>query len=113
METFKSYLLGFILSILLTIAAFAVVGNHVLEGNVLIFAILVLAIIQLWVQLIFFLRLNHEKGPKWNLAVFLSTTSIILILVGGSLWIMHNLNYNHTSPSDTDTYILRNEGIYK
>ena len=113
MGTFKSYLLGFILSTALTATAFLIVINRLLAGWNLIIVIVGLALIQLWVQLIFFLHLGVSKNSYWNLAVFLSTASVIFILVAGSLWIMKNLNYSHMTSSETDTYILHQEGMQR
>ena len=114
MGTTKAYVVGFSLSILLTLAAYFLVANRLLSGGVLIAAVIGLALVQLAVQLIFFLHLGQESKPRWNLAVFLGTVSIILIIVIGSLWIMNNLNYNHMrTPAETDTYILHEEGIRK
>ena len=109
MATFKSYVMGFILSVALTLAAYLAV---VYQASQIVWIIIVLAIIQLLVQLIFFLHLGQEKGPRWNLAVFFSTVSIILILVLGSLWIMRHLNYNMT-PAQMNTFLLKNEGMMK
>ena len=113
MGKFKSYLLGYLLSIALTAAAFLIVINRLLLGWDLIIVVVCLAIIQLWVQLIFFLHLGVEENSRWNLAVFLSTAFLVLILVAGSLWIMNNLDYRHLSPSDQNNYILHNEGMQR
>ncbi|MEJ0021845.1 MAG: cytochrome o ubiquinol oxidase subunit IV [Candidatus Doudnabacteria bacterium] len=107
--TFKSYFLGFVLSAALTLTAFIAVIRHLLPASNLIFVIMGLALIQLWVQLVFFLHLDYEKGPRWNLAIFISTIGIILIVVVGTLWIMKNLNYNMT-PAQVDKYIQDQAG---
>jgi len=112
-ETTKSYVVGFVLSTLLTLLASFVAVGRVFSGWVLIAAIIGLALVQLSVQLIFFLHISQESKPRWNLAIVLSTISIILVIVGGSLWIMNNLNYHNMSPSDTNNYILKDEGINK
>jgi cytochrome o ubiquinol oxidase operon protein cyoD len=109
----RSYILGFILSLALTLVAFALVTKQLLDGPNLMFVIVVLALIQFWVQLIFFLHLDQERGPRWNLVMFLSTMGIVLVLVIGTLVIMRNLNYHHMSGSDADAYILEDEGIHK
>ncbi len=109
MDTLKAYTLGFVLSILLTLAAYFIVANHLLSGSMATITIVVLAFIQLWVQLIFFLHLGQESKPRWNLSMFLATSSLILIVVIGSLWIMHHLNYNMMPDSD----IIKNEGFDK
>ena len=103
----RNYITGFIISIVLTVAAYLMVVEHLLNDQILIFVIIGLALIQLWVQLIFFLHLDYEKGPRWNLAFFLSTIGIVLIVVIGSLWIMENLSYH----MPTDEEILRDEAI--
>ncbi|OGE80448.1 MAG: cytochrome o ubiquinol oxidase subunit IV [Candidatus Doudnabacteria bacterium RIFCSPHIGHO2_01_FULL_45_18] len=104
-----NYVTGFITSIVLTLTAYLLVVEHLLTGPVLVFVIISLALIQLWVQLIFFLHLDHEHGPKWNLAFLLSTISIILIVIIGTLWIMDNLSYH----MPTNEEIMQEEGIYK
>ena len=107
----RNYITGFIFSILLTLTAYFIVTEKLLSGSVLVFAILALAFIQLWIQMIFFLHIDQEEGPRWNLAIFLSSFAMILILIVGSLWIMRNLNYNHSSDVEAD--ILNEEGIHK
>ena len=109
MATFKSYALGFVLSILLTLAAYFLVVNHLITGSMLVFTILALAVIQLWVQLILFLHVGQESGPHWKLAAWISTAGLILIVVIGSLWIMNNLSYH----MPTDEEIFQDEGIHK
>lgn len=107
--TLKSYITGFILSIVLTLAAFFVVlypGYFHLQNAGAIATVLVLAVVQLFVQLIFFLHIGKESGPKWKLAAFASTLGIVIIIVIGSIWIMDHLNYNMmASPSEMNQYI--------
>ena len=89
-----SYIVGFILSILLTIVPYALVVNHLLTGDALVISVVILGIIQLLVQLIFFLHLSAHPSQRWNLITFSFTLLIVVILVIGSLWIMYNMNYN-------------------
>jgi cytochrome o ubiquinol oxidase operon protein cyoD len=109
MGTYKSYILGFVLSILLTLAAYFIVVNRLLTGWDLMLVVAILALIQFCVQLIFFLHLDHEKGPRWNFTVFLSTIGVVLIVIIGSLWIMNNLNYH----MPTEDEIFQSEAIQK
>jgi len=92
--TLKSYWLGFILSIGLTLAAYWAVVGKLIAGKILIGTLLALALAQTVVQLVLFLHLGQESKPRWNLLVFLFMLSVLLILVFGSLWIMYHLNYN-------------------
>ena len=106
MPKLKSYLAGFITSIVLTLAAYFIVVYRVPNAFTII---LILAIIQLLAQLIFFLHLGKGEDARWNMVVLLSTVSIILILVVGSIWIMNHLNYNMT-PQDINNYMSDQSG---
>ena len=68
--------------------------NHSLNNEIIYIVISVSAVMQLLIQLIFFLHLNSESKPRWNLTVFLFIILIVGILVIGTLWIMYNLDYN-------------------
>ncbi len=109
--TSGSYVAGYILSLILTVTAFILVANQVFSGRFLVLAIVELAIAQLLVQLLLFLHLDRESKPRWNLLAFLFAVLVVGILVFGSLWIMHNLNYHMSSPSEMDSNIIRDEGI--
>lgn len=85
---------GFILSLLLTLGAYFLVVGRLLQGNVLLLAVMSLAYIQAAVQLLLFLHLGDEPSPKWKLMTFWFMLTVLIILVGGTLWIMSNLNYN-------------------
>ena len=93
-KTLTSYLMGFFLSLLFTFSAFALIGWHVLRAETAYIVITVLAIAQLFAQIIFFLRLNNTAEGRWNTLPFIFTIIIVSVLVGGSLWIMYNLNMN-------------------
>ncbi|MFZ9035365.1 MAG: cytochrome o ubiquinol oxidase subunit IV [Francisellaceae bacterium] len=90
--TYGSYVVGFILSIVLTLIAFWLVGFHVLPKTGAYIAIAVLALLQLFVQLYFFLHLDFGSKTRWNLTAFIFALVVVIILVFGSLWIMYNLN---------------------
>jgi len=115
--TINSYILGFVLSFGLTIAAFYPVIEHVNSGHLLfshellIPFVLTLAVIQLLVQFVFFLHIANLSKSSLNLVALVSTASIIIIIVIGSIWIMNHLNYN-MRPKDTYKYIIQEEGLH-
>jgi cytochrome o ubiquinol oxidase operon protein cyoD len=111
MSALRAYITGFILSLVLTIVPYLVVVNHWLAGPLLILALVGLAIGQLLVQLIFFLNLDREAKPRWNLLVFLFAALVVVIVAFGSLWIMNNLNYHMMSPAETEHYMHDHEGL--
>lgn len=92
-KTLLAYVVGFTLCVVLTLIAFGLVTMHVLTNITLYISLAFLAIMQLFVQTICFLRLNTSKEGQWNLLPFLFVLLIVAIFVGGTLWIMYNLNY--------------------
>jgi len=113
-----SYTLGFLLSIILTLVAYVPVAMHqnsfhqLFSHTFLIPFVLTLAFLQLTVQLLFFLHLGKESGPRWNLVFFISTFGLVLLVVVMSIWIMTHLNNNMTPQSMSD-YLIRNEGMHR
>lgn len=88
---------GFIGSLLLTIGAYFIIIHPEyfnMDNRTAIGTIFAFALVQALVQLIFFINLWKEEGPLWNLGIFISTVSIIFIIVFFSIWIMNHLNYN-------------------
>lgn len=108
---FRAYAAGFTLSILLTLTSFAIVGDKILGGWGLTLVLVGFATIQLIVQLLFFLHIDREASPRWNLQVFGFMAVVLLILVLGSLWIMNNLKYPEMTPEETDKFLLEEEAI--
>lgn len=106
-----SYTVGFILCVVLTLVAYFMVVNNVFNGWNLIYAIVALAVVQLVVQLLFFLHLGREPEPRWNLLVFDFMALILIIVVFGSIWIMKNLDYHTMTPQETDSYIQEKERV--
>jgi len=96
--SYKLYLIGFFISLLLTLAAYLVVSKPLLSGWALYSTVTILALIQAWVQLSIFLNLGKEGKPHWNLLTFFFMVSVTVIVVFLSLWIMNELNYNLMAP---------------
>lgn len=107
----KPYLIGYVVSLVLTLTAYLTVTHHLFSKAGIITVISLLAATQFIVQLIYFLHLGTEAKPRWKLFVFLLMVLMVLIIVVGSIWIMNNLNYNMTSPASIKTYMHENEGL--
>src|SRR5947207_365169 len=110
MPSLKSYIIGFIACLILTLAAYFAV---VLQVPVTLWVITGLAIIQFTVQITFFLHLGQGKDGRANFISFALAFAAMFILIGGSLWIMKNLNYNHMSPIEMQNSIMKDEGMMK
>lgn len=116
----KPYIIGFVLSLILTLSAYLLILNHVNSGHLsyshdsLILMVMGLAVAQFIVQAMFFLHVGKEPKPRWNLMVFLFTVMVVLIIVLGSLWIMANLNRYHIHrlpPEEIKNYLIEDEGF--
>ena len=103
--TLRAYVTGFVLSVTFTLIAYFAVVQHAFSGNVLIGALLGLAIIQFVVQLFYFLHVGRETKPRWRLLTLFLMLIFVLIVVLGSIWIMYNLNYR-MSPEQMQKYML-------
>ena len=114
-RNYASYIAGFIFSIALTLAAFFAAlrpGSFHLSANGVFAAILVLAVVQLVVQLLFFLHLGSgaERGSRF--LILAGTIGLVLIIVTGSIWIMNRLNYRMmASPAQMQQYISGQQGF--
>ncbi len=109
--TLRSYIVGFLLSLVTTIAAYVVVTEKLYSKNGIITAIAVLAIAQFAVQMLFFMHLGQEKKPRWKLLALLFMTGVVMIVVLGSLWIMHHLDYNMMSTKQMQQYMESQDGL--
>ena len=115
---YASYFTGFGVSVMLTLAAFALTKvqfdseGTAYSGLVIIGLLLGLAIIQLVIQLVFFFHLGREPKPKLNTVSFLFMLMVVGIIGLGSLWIMYNLNYNMTE-HEVESFIQQEENIYR
>ncbi|GKX56558.1 cytochrome o ubiquinol oxidase subunit IV [Leminorella grimontii] len=90
----KSYLIGFVLSVILTAIPFWMVMTGAAEPKTLVVAISLFAVVQIVVHLVYFLHMNTKSEGGWNFVALVFTGLIIAIVVVGSLWIMYNLNVN-------------------
>jgi cytochrome o ubiquinol oxidase operon protein cyoD len=87
-----SYFVGFVLAVVLTAIPFYLVYNHALPPSRIMYVIAVAAVLQILVHLRFFLHLNFTTTPRENLLALAFTTVLLVLMVGGSLWIMIDLH---------------------
>ena len=91
-KNIKTYLLGLLLCLILTSLSFGIVHTSTLDKEMIYVLLTLFALAQLLIQSVCFLGLKTNTAGQWNLLPFLFTILIIVFLVGGSLWIMYNLN---------------------
>ncbi|ABE49560.1 MULTISPECIES: cytochrome o ubiquinol oxidase subunit IV [Methylobacillus] len=91
----KSYIIGFVLSVILTVIPFGLLMfPNDLSSSTILVTILVFAVVQIVVHLVYFLHMNTSSEQSWNVMAFIFTVIILAIVVVGSLWVMFHLNHN-------------------
>ena len=91
----RDYVIGFVLSVILTAIPFWLVMNNVIaSASATAFVVLGFAAVQMVVHMIFFLHMNAKSEGGWNMLALIFTVVLVVILLAGSLWVMHNMNAN-------------------
>jgi len=86
--------LGLGLSVVLTAAAFWAAQADIIYGPAIPVALVVLAIAQMGVHLVFFLHVTTGPDNTNNVLALAFGVLVVFLIVAGSIWIMHNLDYN-------------------
>ncbi|CBI75819.1 Cytochrome o ubiquinol oxidase subunit IV [Bartonella clarridgeiae 73] len=92
-----SYLVGFILAVLFTLGSFIPVMYGLLDSwaiSTKVIYLIGMALIQIIVQIVFFLHLNSGPDAKWNIVTLLFTAMCVFVIIGGTWWAISHLNYN-------------------
>ena len=91
----RGYLTGFVVAAILTVIPFwLVMGHAIADKQLLILVILALAIVQIFVHIVFFLHLDTRSESGWNMMTFIFTAVLVVIVLGASIWVMYNENVN-------------------
>jgi cytochrome o ubiquinol oxidase operon protein cyoD len=86
--------LGLGFSIVLTVAAFLLAGSHVIYAPAIPVALIVLAIAQMGVHLVFFLHITTGPDNTNNVLALSFGVLVVFLIVAGSIWIMGHLSQN-------------------
>jgi HlyD family secretion protein len=100
-EGIKSYLIGLGLATLLTIVSFFISGTTLVWEPSIPVALIVLAIAQMGVHLVFFLHITTGPDSVNNVLALAFGVLIVLLILAGSLWIMANMNHNMAYRGET------------
>ena len=88
----KSYAIGFILSVILTLIPFGLVMNPILAKSTTLAIVLLTAVIQVVVHLVYFLHMDRSPEQRNSVAALIFSALVIVLLVGLSLWIMFSIH---------------------
>jgi cytochrome o ubiquinol oxidase operon protein cyoD len=88
------YVTGFALAIALTVASFWMTGTSLIYGPALAVALLVLAVAQMGIHLVFFLHITTDPDNTNNVMALAFGVLIVFLVVFGSIWVMAHMNQN-------------------
>jgi cytochrome o ubiquinol oxidase operon protein cyoD len=94
----SSYLIGLVLALVLTATSFYVASTSLLWGPGIAVGLVVLAIAQMGVHLVFFLHITSGPDNTNNVLALAFGVLIVLLIMAGTLWIMANLAANMGPP---------------
>jgi cytochrome o ubiquinol oxidase subunit IV len=89
---FLVYTIGLVLAVILTATSFWAANTSLLWGPGIALGLAVLAIAQMGVHLVFFLHIGTGADNTNNVLALAFGVLVVLLVVGGSLWIMADLN---------------------
>jgi cytochrome o ubiquinol oxidase operon protein cyoD len=91
----REYVTGFLLSVLLTAIPFWLVMAKVLPTpTITVLVLLGFAMVQVVVHMVYFLHMNPRSEGGWNLISLIFTAVLLVIVLIGTLWVMHHMNAN-------------------
>lgn len=104
--SYKSYFIGFVLSVILTAIPFALVMAGGFESRLLTAAVVVgMAGIQIIVHMVYFLHMNTRSDEGWTMLALIFTVIVVVIVLAGSMWVMHNMNTNMMPQMNHEDYV--------
>jgi cytochrome o ubiquinol oxidase operon protein cyoD len=93
--TFRGYMIGFLLSVVLTAIPFWLVMHKVIPSpQATIWIVLAFAVVQILVHMAYFLHLDTSSEGGWNMLALIFTMVLVVITLSGSLWVMYHMNAN-------------------
>jgi cytochrome o ubiquinol oxidase operon protein cyoD len=88
------YGVGLLLAAALTALSFLVAGTDIIWGHGIPVALLVFAVAQMGIHLVFFLHIGTGPDHTNNILALAFGVLIVGLVLSGSLWIMSHLNHN-------------------
>jgi cytochrome o ubiquinol oxidase subunit IV len=90
----RGYLLGLAFATALTLASFWAARTQVIYGPGVPIALVVLAVAQMGIHLVFFLHITTAPDNTNNVLALAFGVLIVFVLVFGTVWVMSHMNQN-------------------
>jgi len=94
------YIVGLALALILTGVSFWVASTGVLWGPGVAVGLVVLAIAQIGIHLVFFLHITSGPDNTNNVLALAFGALIVFLVMIGTIWIMAHMNANMGAPSE-------------
>ena len=95
-----SYIIGLAFAVILTATSFWVASTSVLWGPGVAVGLVVLAIAQMGVHLVFFLHITSGPDNTNNVLALAFGVLIVFLVMVGTIWIMAHMNMNVGMPPE-------------
>jgi len=93
--SYRSYVIGFVLSVVLTVIPFWVVlGEPEISVGLAIGIVFALGAVQIMVHVHYFLHVTVKAEQGWQAMSLIFTAVILVIVLAGSIWVMFHLHEN-------------------
>lgn len=105
-SSFAGYMIGFLLSIVLTAVPFWLVMAGVIhERTTAVLVLGGLAVLQIIVHMIYFLHMNGKIEGGWTMLSTIFTIVFVAIAIAGTLWVMFHMNTNMMPAHDMQQHV--------
>lgn len=106
--TVKGYVIGFILSVILTAIPFALVMTKGIESSsTMALVLLGFAAVQIVVHMVYFLHMNNKVEGGWSMLSTVFTVVLLVIVLAGSIWVMYHMNKNMMPSMGNDVHNMQ------
>jgi cytochrome o ubiquinol oxidase operon protein cyoD len=106
--SFKGYVTGFALSVLLTAIPFWLVMAHVIvDSRVAALVVMGFGFVQIIVHMVYFLHMNTKSEGGWTMLALIFTIVMVVITLAGSIWVMYHMNSNMMPMAPADMSNMR------
>jgi len=90
----RGYVIGLVLASALTAASFWASSTHLIYGPGVPIALVVLAVAQMGIHLVFFLHITTAPDNTNNVLALAFGVLIVFVLIFGTVWAMAHMNAN-------------------
>jgi cytochrome o ubiquinol oxidase subunit IV len=94
-SSMREYVIGFLLSVVLTAIPFwLVMADVITDRSTAVLVLGAFAVVQIVVHMVYFLHMNGKVEGGWTMLSTIFTVVFVVIAIAGTLWVMFHMNTN-------------------